>query len=45
MAEYVFHTVQIVGNVFEITQDYTDLEAIGVGGFGLVWYAFVKRIS
>jgi hypothetical protein len=32
-----FVTWEIVGNVFQVPTYYTDVQAIGIGGFGLVW--------
>ena len=32
-----FTTWEIMGNVFEVPNYYTDVLAIGIGGFGLVW--------
>ena len=34
-----FTSWEIVGNVFEVPSYYTDVLAIGIGGFGLVWCA------
>jgi len=36
--EQQFITWEVVGNVFEVPSYYTDVQAIGIGGFGLVWY-------
>lgn len=36
MAEFV--RAQIFGTTFEITSRYTDLQPVGMGAFGLVWY-------
>jgi len=38
MAEFV--RAQIFGTTFEITSRYTDLQPVGMGAFGLVWYVF-----
>ena len=35
-----FIRAQIFGTTFEITSRYTDLQPVGMGAFGLVWYAF-----
>ncbi|KAJ2973666.1 hypothetical protein NQ176_g6475 [Zarea fungicola] len=37
MAEFV--RAQIFGTTFEITSRYSDLQPVGMGAFGLVWYA------
>jgi p38 MAP kinase len=39
MAEFV--RAQIFGTTFEITSRYTDLQPVGMGAFGLVWYGDV----
>jgi p38 MAP kinase len=36
MAEFV--RAQIFGTTFEITSRYSDLQPVGMGAFGLVWY-------
>jgi p38 MAP kinase len=36
MAEFV--RAQIFGTTFEITSRYTELQPVGMGAFGLVWY-------
>jgi len=41
--EQQFVTWEVVGNVFEVPSYYTDVQAIGIGGFGLVWYAQSAR--
>ena len=33
-----FIRAQIFGTTFEITSRYTDLQPVGMGAFGLVWY-------
>jgi hypothetical protein len=38
MAEFV--RAQIFGTTFEITSRYTDLQPVGMGAFGLVWYGW-----
>jgi p38 MAP kinase len=37
MAEFI--RAQIFGTTFEITSRYTELQPVGMGAFGLVWYA------
>jgi len=39
MAQRNFVTHEIVGNHFDVPEEYGSLLAIGLGGFGLVWYA------
>ena len=36
MAQFV--RAQIFGTTFEITSRYSDLQPVGMGAFGLVWY-------
>ena len=36
-APLTFVTSEIIGNVFEVPDYFTNVMAIGVGGFGLVW--------
>jgi p38 MAP kinase len=40
MAEFI--RAQIFGTTFEITSRYSDLQPVGMGAFGLVWYASQK---
>lgn len=39
MAEFV--RAQIFGTTFEITSRYSDLQPVGMGAFGLVWYGLL----
>lgn len=32
---------QIFGTTFEITSRYVDLQPVGMGAFGLVWYVHI----
>jgi p38 MAP kinase len=43
MAEFV--RAQIFGTTFEITSRYSDLQPVGMGAFGLVWYVLAFSAS
>ena len=43
MANFV--RAQIFGTTFEITSRYTDLQPVGMGAFGLVWYNTIHACS
>lgn len=43
MAEFV--RAQIFGTTFEITSRYSDLQPVGMGAFGLVWYGCSLEVA